>query len=80
MPQKKSLGTQADVGLIHQAVEFSRRGLGTSSGKTEHHKLLLHMIAGIPAADLDSTITIGDKPLPYRCHRIASPLPHSHSQ
>ena len=51
MPQKKSLGTQADVGLIHQAVEFSRRGLGTSSGKTEHHKLLLHMIAGIPAAD-----------------------------
>ena len=23
---------------------------------------LLHMLAGIPAADLDSTITIGDKP------------------
>jgi hypothetical protein len=27
-----------------------------------YNKLLLHMIAGIPAADLDSTITMGDKP------------------
>jgi len=27
-----------------------------------YNKLLLHMLAGIPAADLDSTITIGDKP------------------
>jgi hypothetical protein len=27
-----------------------------------HNHLLLHMIAGIPAADLDSTIAIGDKP------------------
>ena len=27
-----------------------------------YNKLLLHMIAGIPAADLDSTIAIGDKP------------------
>jgi hypothetical protein len=27
-----------------------------------YNQLLLHMLAGIPAADLDSTITIGDKP------------------
>ena len=27
-----------------------------------YNQLLLHMIAGIPAADLGSTITIGDKP------------------
>jgi hypothetical protein len=27
-----------------------------------YNQLLLHMIAGIPAADLDSTISIGDKP------------------
>ena len=27
-----------------------------------YNKLLLHLIAGIPAADLDSTVSIGDKP------------------
>ena len=27
-----------------------------------YNQLLLHMLAGIPAEDLDSTITIGDKP------------------
>jgi hypothetical protein len=27
-----------------------------------YNQLLLHMFAGIPAADLDSTITIGDRP------------------
>jgi hypothetical protein len=27
-----------------------------------YNQLLLHMIAGIPAVDLDSTIAIGDKP------------------
>lgn len=27
-----------------------------------YNKLLLHMIAAIPAADLDSTTTVGDKP------------------
>jgi len=27
-----------------------------------YNKLLLHMISGIPAGDLDSTTTVGDKP------------------
>jgi hypothetical protein len=36
VPQKKSLDTQADLGLIHQGVEFSRRGIGSSIGKPEH--------------------------------------------
>lgn len=29
---------------------------------TNYNKLLLHMLAGIPAADMDSTTAVGDKP------------------